>query len=521
MRILFYNWVQYDDPERRGGGIRHYQQNLIDHLSRDTDHDITVVSSGLEHDALNRQIRIERTENSHPDRVRSFTLVNSLVPAPGHHAFGSPWLFDNDRMLAVWHQFLAEHGPFDVIQFDSLEGIPFTFLRVHERLPDAKAVLYAHNYYMLCPQVNLWKRELTHCSDFRQGRDCVSCIPQLANPREVVRAHQLSRILRTVGIVPGTRAYQRCYQLYGQLRRARHLAGRVANRTRNLVRSARAAGDRQAKTNQPASQPALLSLRDVSEAPTGRSAPPVFVERRTRGLELINQETDLVLATSQRVKDVLSDYGVDADKIAVSYIGTRAAETAELDDRRRKLNEPGQLSIAYLGYARADKGFPFLLETLERCPDDVRSRLRLVVAALGADPMTLRRLETLADSMVDVEYCAGYSHDQLPALLETADVGVVPVQWEDCLPQVAIEMVANGLPIITSHRGGAKELGGGNSSFVFTANSQSELIDIWRRLLDNELLPGDFWDTASDLVTMNDHVTRLMRLYTRGEVLAS
>ncbi|MPY98295.1 MAG: glycosyltransferase [Actinophytocola sp.] len=521
MRVLFYNWVQYDDPERRGGGIRHYQQNLIDHLSRDTDHDVTVLSSGLEHDALNRQIRIEKTENSHPDRVRSFTLVNSLVPAPGHHAFGSPWLFDDDGMLTVWHQFLVEHGPFDVIQFDSLEGIPFTFLRVHEQLPDAKVVLYAHNYYMLCPQVNLWKRELTHCTDFRQGRDCVSCIPQPANSREVVRAHQLSRVLRTIGVVPGTRRYRYCYQLYGQLRRVRRLVGRIGKATRNLFKSsratpARAASNGHVSSGKPGSPPTLLSLRDVSEAPTGRSTPPVFVERRTRGLELINQETDLVLATSLRVKEVLSDYGVSAEKIAVSYIGTRAAETAELDNRRKKLNEPSQLSIAYLGYARADKGFPFLLEALERCPDEIRSRLRLVVAALGADSMTLRRLETLADAMVDVEYCAGYSHDQLPKLLETADVGVVPVQWEDCLPQVAIEMVANGLPIITSHRGGAKELGGSNSSFVFTANSQSELIDIWRRLLESELLPGDFWDTAGDLVTMKNHLGRLMRLYRTG-----
>ena len=28
MKILFYNWVQFDDPERRGGGVSIYQRNL-------------------------------------------------------------------------------------------------------------------------------------------------------------------------------------------------------------------------------------------------------------------------------------------------------------------------------------------------------------------------------------------------------------------------------------------------------------------------------------------------------------
>lgn len=513
MRILFYNWVQYDDQERRGGGIRQYEHNLIDHLARYTGDEVTVLSSGLEHDAVNRQIRIEKTTNSHPGRVRSFSLINSLVPAPGQHAFGSPWLFDEQRMLPVWHRFLAEHGPFDVIQFDSLEGIPFTFLRVHEQAPETRVVLYAHNYYMLCPQVNLWKRELTHCTDFRQGRDCVSCIPQLANPREVVRAHQLSRVLRAVGVVPGTRSYRRCYQLYGLLRRVRRLGSRIGKATPVLSKPSRAGRNGYASRNGSGTAPVLMSLRAPSALPLGRSAPSVFVKRRIRGLELINHEVDLVLATSQRVKEVLGGYGIAAEKIAVGYIGTRAAEAAAQASHRTTLNVPGQLTLAYLGYARPDKGFPFLLETLERCPDEVRSRLRLVVAALGADPLTLRRLVTLAGSMVDVEYCDGYSHEQLPELLRTADMGMVPVQWEDCLPQVAIEMVVNGVPIITSHRGGAKELGGSNPAFTFDATSHTELIDIWSRLLNGELLPGDFWHTAINPVTMNDHAALLMELY--------
>ena len=135
-------------------------------------------------------------------------------------------------MLEVWHDFLEQHGPFDVIQFDSLEGIPFTYLRVHEKFPDTRVLLYAHNYYLVCPQVNLWKEERVHCSDYHKGRDCVNCIPNLPNPHEVLRAHQVSRVLRRSKITPNTKGYALAYRIYGQLR-----SGRYSRISRPLARS--------------------------------------------------------------------------------------------------------------------------------------------------------------------------------------------------------------------------------------------------------------------------------------------
>ncbi len=215
MRILLYNWVQYDDIESRGGGVRIYEKNLVDFLAGSSDHEVYTMASGLEHDFLDPRIRIEPTANIHGSRVKSFTVVNSTVIAPGHHAFGSAHLFDEGEMLEVWHDFLERNGPFDVIQFDSLEGMPFTFLRVHEKFPDTRVLLYAHNYYLVCPQVNLWKEERVHCSDYHKGRDCVNCIPNLPNPHEVLRAHQVSRVLRRSKITPNTKGYALAYRIYG------------------------------------------------------------------------------------------------------------------------------------------------------------------------------------------------------------------------------------------------------------------------------------------------------------------
>lgn len=518
MRILLYNWVQYDDIEHRGGGVRIYQKNLVDHLANNSHHDVYVICSGLEHDFLDPRIRIEKTSNSHGPRVKSFTLVNSTVLAPGHHTFGSSHLFDEGDMLQAWHKFLEEHGPFDVIQFDSLEGIPFTFLRIHEKFPNTRVLLYAHNYYPVCPQVNLWKQERVHCDDYNQGRDCVNCIPNLPNPHEVLRAHQVSRVLRRSKITPNTKGYALAYRVYAQLREGRYskisrpLLAPVLGPAMLARRQRLAAKNRTESVNKISTNP-TRPVQPVSLSPASR-----FVSRRERGIELINNETDLVLATSQRVMEVLKAHGLDDQKIRVAYVGTRAAERFADAELRKELQVQGELTICYLGYMRRDKGFYYLLEALEECPQDLRSKIRLVLGAKMSDPDTMNRLVALSDLMSDIVHFDGYTHDQLPTILDGVDIGMVPVQWEDNLPQVATEMVANGVPLITSHRGGAKELGGENPSFVFEASNKQELIEIWRRLVDGELQPGDYWASAVQLTTMDDHLKRLMALYVSDDV---
>jgi glycosyltransferase involved in cell wall biosynthesis len=518
MRILLYNWVQFDDIESRGGGVRIYEKNLVEHLVSSSDHEIYTVTSGLEHDFLDPQIRIEPTTNVHGSRVKSYTVVNSTVIAPGHHAFGSAHLFDEGEMLGRWHDFLERHGPFDVIQFDSLEGVPFTFLRIHERFPNTRVLLYAHNYYLVCPQVNLWKEERVHCSDYHKGRDCVNCIPNLPNPHEVLRAHQVSRVLRRSKITPNTKGYALAYRIYGQLR-----SGRYSRISRPLLA--------------PLLGPALMKRRKrmqqnrqhqefAGQIPTNPMKPvePVslslatrFVSRRQRGVNTINNEVDLVLATSHRVLDVLRAHGIDDGKMAVAYAGTRAAEQFSRAELRKELQVQGELTICFLGYMRRDKGFYFLLETLEDCPSDLKSRIKLVLGAKTADPVTMKRLIALSDQMADIVHFDGYTHEQLETILDGVDVGMIPVQWEDNLPQVATEMVAHGVPLITSHRGGAKELGGDNPAFVFKSSNKAALIEIWRQLIEGELQPGDYWESAVSLTTMDDHLNRLMELWANPE----
>ena len=54
MKLLYYNWIQFDNREGIGGGVNVYQKNLIEYLVNNTDDEVYFLSSGWAYDAFNQ-----------------------------------------------------------------------------------------------------------------------------------------------------------------------------------------------------------------------------------------------------------------------------------------------------------------------------------------------------------------------------------------------------------------------------------------------------------------------------------
>jgi len=162
---------------------------------------------------------------------------------------------------------------------------------------------------------------------------------------------------------------------------------------------------------------------------------------------------------------------------------------------------------------RRDKGFYFFVETLQKMPLSISKKLKVKIIAPISDHLAFQTLKEIASKYAQLEIINGYQHDELDSLLEDCDVGIVPVLWQDNLPQVAIEIVSRGVPIITSHLGGAKELGGNNEEFIFLAGSHRSLIRKIAGLLHGDLPLSAYWHKAKNLVNMQEHVDELLSLY--------
>jgi glycosyltransferase involved in cell wall biosynthesis len=483
MRILYYNWVDYLDDEARGGGVSVYQRNLMAAMSGQAGTEATFLSSGISYDLRRSAPRWEQLRHGpEQERDRRYEIVNSGVLSPAHHAFGNPAQLSHAATRDAVFDFIAQTGPYDVIHFNNLEGLPVDVLDLRARWPRTRVVLSLHNYYPICPQVNLWHQERAACADFKDGAACADCLLHKPDERLVRLANGLAYHLKCAGFRPGTRGFD---VLFGTALRLGHRGSRLLGALRRRARTPSGAGP----------------------AATG------FADRRARMIAAINGNCDLVLCVSDRVRGIAERYGVDPALLRTSYIGTAEAEAfAHTCPAAQILGADQTLTLGYLGYMRRDKGFFFLLDALEALPDDLAARLRLVVAARGGPGEAMMRLEALRGRLAGLTWLDGYSHDGLDELLEDVDLGVIPVLWEDNLPQVAVEMHARHIPLLTSDLGGAQELAS-CSEMVFAAGDVAAFGDRIRALLAGEVTMESYWRRARVPPTMALHLDELNRLY--------
>ena len=160
----------------------------------------------------------------------------------------------------------------------------------------------------------------------------------------------------------------------------------------------------------------------------------------------------------------------------------------------------------------SDKGFPFLLDGLEAMPTALLSGLRLTVAARNTDPVAHARLMALRERLRELRYFDGYTHDDLGEVLAGVNLGLIPVLWEDNLPQTGIELVSRGIQILTSDRGGAQEIAE-NPAFIFRAGEVADFVDHVARIADGRLPLAAFWAGPMRVLSMEEHLEDLMRYY--------
>lgn len=492
MRVLYYNWVDYLDDEFRGGGVSVYQYNLLNALDGMADVSADFISAGLSYDLRSKQPRWERIRHGREMERPRYEIVNSGVLSPAHHSFGNAAQVSHPATEQVLFDFLRANGRYDVVHFNNLEGIPAAALMLKQHFPDTKVVLSLHNYYPVCPQVNLWFEETENCSGFAQGAKCVDCLPHKP-PENLVRlANALAYKLKVRGIKPGTRRFDIAF-------RSAIKAGSLSSQFLSRFRRSR---------------PALPNVSIQERA-------AMFAGRRSEIVQIINENCDKVLCVSDRVREIAAYHGVRSDLLQTSYIGTAHSDKfAETKPRTHVLKDDGTVTLGYLGYMRRDKGFFFLLDALEKLPDELVSRIRLLVAAREGPLGAMARLEALKSRMAEVIHVNGYGHDQLDDLLAQVDVGMIPVLWQDNLPQVAIEMHARHIPLLTSDLGGAQELAR-CKDMVFRAADIDSLGERLRFILDGGLDIDTYWQKAMTPVSMAGHLEDLMDAYRGGSVEAA
>ncbi|WP_169157617.1 glycosyltransferase [Brasilonema bromeliae] len=493
-KILYYNWDPYFEKSSLGGGVSIYCRSLVEHFSQESDYQVNFLYSGVDYTFFGKQPYIKQVRNNRHPSVPTFSIVNSPVFSPSHFYFHNPiGNIENPELEKYFQQFLVEHGPFQIIHFHNLEGLTATCLKIAKE-SGAQVVFSLHNYWSVCPQVNLWKLESSPCSNYLEGRACVSCLDTKIHVELELTLRKLNHLGSLLGqdqqSLPMAITKKICRGIYSQI------WYQVITRTKS-----------------PLKKPLEVTSADLPQEAD------LYRYRREEIVSLINRYVDVALSVSERTTAIYKQYGVNPALLTTKYIGSQAAQFQVPPQNPAAYTPEQPFKLIYMGPARKDKGFYFLLEELRSLPQEELSSLELVVASRIYDSVELGmsieqkgRLLSLAQSLHRFRFYPGYKYENIPNMLDGIHLGVVPSQWEDNLPQVTFELIACRVPVLCSNRGGAQEFVR-HPAFIFDPSKQGDFEYKLRTIRENPHLLTEFWQEARPVKTVEQHFHELNEVY--------
>lgn len=192
-----------------------------------------------------------------------------------------------------------------------------------------------------------------------------------------------------------------------------------------------------------------------------------------------------ILADSHAAKD---QYASLSKKAAVVYNGVDLSQYTMENCAQDQTHASGrEMRIGVVGDIIPMKGHKVLISAL----NIIKAELPVRLIIIGAPQEHSRPYEGELKQLVvrlgmdKIVQFQGYCTD-LPALLNTLDVIVIPSSSFESSPLAALEAFACGVPVIGSDLGGTPELiEEGRTGFVFHANDEKDLAEKIRLVLGN------------------------------------
>ena len=161
---------------------------------------------------------------------------------------------------------------------------------------------------------------------------------------------------------------------------------------------------------------------------------------------------------------------------------------------------------------RKDKGFFYFIDSLKEIPLHLRKLMDVTIAAKFTDAQGVQALNELSSTFRSFNTFDGYNHQNISSILSPVNLGIVPPLWEDNLPQVAIEFVTHGVPIITSNKGGAQEISK-NNNFIFDPSIPRSLSEKIIGIQNGEIDASKFWGAPLNIFSNEMHMLNIINIY--------
>lgn len=369
--------------------------------------------------------------------------------------------YRSSGVAEAFSQYLDRYRP-DVVHVHHLTCLSSTCVD-EAKTRGIPIVFTLHDFWLMCPRGQLLRRDRTLCSRHSHS-DCVRCLAaQLpidgGHPR-VLALWQRADRLRSLPL-PG--------ELY------RFLASRPFARE-------------------------TAALAEIAE--------------RERHILEMSARVDRFVSPSSFLRDIFVDFGIPAEKIIVSDNGFDLESWCHPPKRLpRRTDEP--LRAAYLGTWIPSKGVDLAIRAFQgvdpRCATlDVYG----YSVPYDDDDTYEDLLGDLASSAPSVRIHGRYTPSQIPGLLASADVLVVPSIWYENSPLTIHEAWLARVPVIAAGHGGMREhVRAGVDGLHFRPGSVASLRRTVRRLAGDRSLLERLRSGIGPVKSIEANAVELDRLY--------
>ena len=415
--------------------------------------------------SMNTKLRLI---NNKPFKGISVYEVLNPISIPLLSGIPNPKSYLKNVDVNIYIKFLKNLN-IEIIHIHTLMGFNKELLTAAQKL-NIKTIFTTHDYFGICPKVNLIDLEGSICKNYDNGNNCIECNANGYSKGLVILMQSKSyRKLKNSSILKKLRSYKQML---------------IIKKNRNLSESEQA----QEKSN-----------NNVKPSASG------YINIRKYYIDILNN-IDFIHYNSTVSKFAYEKYidNVNSKVLNITHSNIR-------DNRVKKHNNSNEpLKITYIGSIEKYKGLFFLLEVLGRLLDHNIDSWKLNVYGRHVNVNTDRFM-----GKVNVE--GTYDYGELEGIFKNTDVLIVPSIWYETFGYIALEAFSYGVPVILTDLVGFKDMMNPGVTGIIIKASEDELYDNLQAIIkDREKLSYINQNIIElpSIYTMDKHTEDVMKLYT-------
>ncbi|MBI1849060.1 MAG: glycosyltransferase [Planctomycetes bacterium] len=440
LRVLL---VVHGFPPETRAGTEVYTIELAEELRR-RGHHVAIFHRTSDRSKSNYSLDVDRW-NGFP----VYRITNHLEYA------GISETYRNEAVEEKFGWVLRDALP-DVVHFQHALHLSTRCLRL-ARDSGAAVIVTLHDYWFICPKVQLIRPDRSVCQLRRPGLGCLVCSGGQTAPIRIGK-----------WLTP----------LVGP-------ALRLALRTRAMV----------------SRRTPRFDNRLLNDA--------VALERRTSSILEDLQAAHLLVSPSPFLRDRYVEHGIPAERIVVCRNGIRTRPL------RAVVRTPSdRLRIAFTGSLVWWKGLEVLVDAFNRLPPG-RAVLGVHGDHEGNDAVREYHRGLVERIRVDgVQFHGGYAGEELTRIYRDVDVLVVPSLWFENSPLAVQEAHAAKVPVVASRLGALPGLVRDEvDGLLFEPGDADDLARVLRRLIDEPMLLERLRREIPAVKDVEEHVTEMLLFY--------